>query len=225
MERDESLEAPPRERSDSHQQGREDKELARHYSQLDTETRGVSMHIIDTKWAPLPEAAVDRISHLLNDVERSVVMRLQDERKRTQASTAVQMVSRRLHRKLMRGQPFPPSSRLLPEEDFDFEKILDSTRSLEAQLTPMLHSIKLLKAETAKEEALLEHDTGILEALEANAKAEASRQRKAERTLHEFLRNDKQDAVESFTVSSGLVHRQSQQHLLKVRGEKTLVNK
>jgi hypothetical protein len=225
LERDESVEAPQREHNDGRQQNKENGESAPPYQHLAAVTRGVSRHTIDTKWEPLPATAVDRISQLLNDVERSVVMRLQDERKRTQASTAVQMVARRLHRKLTRGQPFPPSTRSLPEEDFDFEKILDSSRALEARLTPILHSIELLKAESAKEDALLEADAVTLEALEANAKAEASRRKKAEKTLHDILRDDNNDTAENLVESSGLVHHKSQQRSLDVSSRIDPINR
>lgn len=220
MDRDESVEPHRREYDESRHSNKGNGEPEPLYQHLAAVTRGVSRHTIDTKWEPLSASAIDQISQLLNDVERSVAMRLQDEHKRTQASTAVQMVSRRLHRKLTRGQPFPPSTRLLPEEDFDFEKILDSSRALEARLTPLLHSIELLKAETAKEEALLEADAATLEALEANAKSEASRRRRSEKTLHDILRDDNKDTVESLVESSSLVHRKSQQRSLEV-GSKT----
>jgi hypothetical protein len=116
-----------------------------------------------------------------------VVMRLQDERKRLQAITALQMVIRKLHRKIERGLPFPPSTRAQREEDFDFEKILDSSRQLEAQLTPALHSIELLKAEIRKEEALLEHENETLDKLERNAKAEKSRRKVEAKKFHSSL--------------------------------------
>jgi len=124
---------------------------------------------------------------ILNNVERSVVMRLQDDRKRTQASTAVQMVIRRLNRKLARGLPFPPGTRTQREEDFDFEKILDSTRAQEAHLTPALHSIELLKAEIRKEEALLKQETSTLEELERNAKSQRAQRRADAKKLHPSL--------------------------------------
>lgn len=176
----------------------------------------MARHTIDTKWASLPTSAVDQISTLLSAVERSVVMRLQDERKRTQASTAVQMVARRLQKKLSRGQPFPPATRALPEEDFNFEKILDSSRALEAQLTPLTHSIELLKAETAKEEALLEADMAALEALEANAKTEASRRKRTAKTLHDILRDDTNVKMENMVDDNILVDRKSEKDLSKV---------
>jgi hypothetical protein len=127
------------------------------------------------------------------------------------------MVARRLHRKLSRGQPFPPSTRSLPEEDFDFEKILDSTRALEARLTPMLHSIELLRAETAKEEALLEAEKAGLEALEANARAEATRRKKTTKRLHDILRDDNKSGVENLLALNVAVESKSQAALLDVR--------
>jgi hypothetical protein len=118
---------------------------------------------------------------------------------------------------LTRGQPFPPSTRSLPEEDFDFEKILDSTRALEARLTPILHSIELLKAETAKEMALLEAEAATLETLQANAKAEASRRKRAERTLHDILRDDNNIIVGDSLDIPGLVHSKTEQFSSDVR--------
>lgn len=126
-----------------------------------------------------------------------MVMRLQDERKRTQASTAIQMVMRRLNRKMERGLPFPPGTRAQREEDFDFEKILDSTRAQEAQLTPALHSIELLKAEIRKEAALLERETEALEQLERNAKSERARRRAEAKKLHPSLQKNGSEGKDS----------------------------
>lgn len=207
----------PVEAENYREQGMDERDSTPPYQHIAAVTRGVPRHVIDAKWESLPAPAVNQISQLLNDVERSVVMRLQDERKRTQAGTAVQMVARRLHRKLSRGQPFPPSTRSLPEEDFDFEKILDSTRALEARLTPMLHSIELLRAETAKEEALLEAEKAGLEALEANARAEATRRKKTTKRLHDILRDDNKSSVENLLALNVAVESKSQAALLDVR--------
>jgi len=176
-----------------------------HYQQLRAVTRRVPRHTIENKWGALPSGATIRVGQMMTDIERSVVMRLRDERKRTQASTAVQMVIRRLDRKLTRGLPFPPSTRVQREEDFDFEKILDSNRLLESQLTPILHSIELLKAETAKEEELLEVERERLALLEENAKSEASRRKQAAKKLHPILQVDNDEAkAEEFKEDIGL---------------------
>jgi len=182
---------PPRE-SEIHQSPRDASPKAElvKYQHLEAVDRRVPRHVIDATWEPLPATALDRIMQILNNVERSVVMRLQDERKRTQASTAIQMVIRRLNRKMARGLPFPPGTRAQREEDFDFEKILDSTRAHEAQLTPALHSIELLRAEIRKEEALLERETAALEQLERNAKAERARRRAEAKKLHPSLQKN-----------------------------------
>lgn len=195
----------------------DDEDHSPQYQYLASTTHEVARHTIDAKWGSLPRPAIDRISQLLSDVERSVIMRLQDERKRTQASTAIEMIVRRLHGRLSRGQPFPPSTRSQYEEDFDFEKILDSSRALEAQLTPMLHSIELLKAEAAKEEALLESESATLETLEDNAKAEATQRKKAAKKMHKILLDDQKSRVETFVTSSGLDDREARQRLSDVR--------
>ncbi|ELR08147.1 hypothetical protein VC83_08905 [Pseudogymnoascus destructans] len=139
----------------------------------------ISHNTIDSTWEHLPATARDRAMQLLGDIEKSVVQRLRDERKRTQASIAIQMVTRRLGRKIARGLPFPPGSRPQREEDFDFERILDATRKQEGLLTPALHARELLKAEIRREEVMLEREKQALEKLEKNAAAERGR-RKAE---------------------------------------------
>jgi hypothetical protein len=133
---------------------------------------------------------------LLGDIEKSVVQRLRDERKRTQASTAIQMVTRRLGRKIARGLPFPPGSRPQREEDFDFERILDATRKLEGLLTPALHARELLKGEIRREEVMLEREKEALEKLERNAAAERSRRKAEAKKLHPSLAKKGAEVVE-----------------------------
>jgi hypothetical protein len=175
------------------------------YQHLQPLTRQVPQHIIVSKWSPLPTAAVTKVIELFHDAERPVTMRLQDERKRLQASTAVQMVIRRLGSKLTKGIPFPPSTRAQRDEDFDFERILDSSRALEAQLTPMLHSIELLKAERRKEEERLAQDTERLEILERDAKAAEQRRRRASKKVHPVLHEDLKVKHEELEDEAGLI--------------------
>lgn len=157
------------------------------FQHLEPVERSVSHHTIDSTWEPLPAIAHDRAMQLLGDIEKSVVQRLRDERKRTQASTAIQMVTRRLGRKIARGLPFPPGSRPQREEDFDFERILDATRKQESLLTPALHSRELLRAEIRKEEAMLAREQEALERLERNASAERARRKAEAKKLHPSL--------------------------------------
>jgi hypothetical protein len=138
----------------------------------------------------LPTNCIELISHLLSDIQRPVVVRLNDERRRTQASTALQMVARRLINKISKGLPFPLGTRYHRENDFDFEKILDHTRTLEALLTPALHANELLDSELRKVTILLEADLEVLADLEANAKAESTMRKQAGRKLHSLLRSD-----------------------------------
>jgi hypothetical protein len=122
-------------------------EAAPAYQHLAAVTRKVSRETIESKWEPLPPPCVERISQMLQDVQRPVVAHLTNDQKRTQASTALQMVSRRLVSKISKGLPFPQGTRNHQEDDFDFEKILDHNRALEAHLTPALHANELLECE------------------------------------------------------------------------------
>lgn len=165
------------------------------YQHIRSTKRRVPKAVTQDKWTPLPKPAIDRIGQLLLDVERATVMRLQDEQKRLQASTAIQLVSRRVQRKLIKGLPFPPATRALKEDDFEFEKVLDNSRNLEAQLTPMLHSIELLKAELAKEESKLAVEQEELMELESNAKDEFAESNKTLKRLHYLVRPDTGSSV------------------------------
>jgi kinetochore protein Fta7 len=71
--------------------------------------------------------------------------------------------------------PFPPITK---DSNFDYESAIDEHRSLEANLATMKDSIDLLKAEIAKEEALLADEKKALREMDKNAKmAEAERKR------------------------------------------------
>jgi hypothetical protein len=106
------------------------------------------------------------------------------------------MVSRRLVSKISKGLPFPQSTGARREDDFDFERILDKGRDLEAQLTLALHANDLLESELQKETAHLEAEEDALAQLEANAKIEASRRKDAGRKLHMLLQADDSPIVE-----------------------------
>ena len=160
------------------------------YQRLVAVTRRISRQTINSKWEPLPPGCVERIAQLLQDTQRPVVQHLNSERKRTQASTALQMVSRKLVSKISKGLPFPKETHHHQEDDFDFEKILDHTRRLESILTPTLHANMLLESNLATETALLEQEKKNLKWLETNAKTEATLRRDAARKLHTLLRPD-----------------------------------
>ncbi|KAI8159825.1 hypothetical protein K4K49_007456 [Colletotrichum sp. SAR 10_70] len=123
---------------------------------------------------------------MLRLAERPVLQRLaSNEKRRDQASSALRLVTNRLNKKLSRGLPFPPAS-APPRagrksqnddagraEELDFERVVDSVRSLERQLDPLLHAVRLLETEKEREERALEEDYKTLSTLEANAKSEA----------------------------------------------------
>lgn len=123
---------------------------------------------------------------MLRLAERPVLQRLaSNEERRDQASSALRLVTNRLNKKLSRGLPFPPAS-APPRagrknqnddagraEELDFERVVDSVRSLERQLDPLLHAVRLLETEKEREERALEEDYKTLSTLEANAKSEA----------------------------------------------------
>lgn len=115
------------------------------------------------------------------------MIHLKDENKRTQASTALQMVSRRLLGKISKGLPFPASTTRQREDEFDFEKILDRKQVLECHLTSASDGNKLLDDSLSKELAWLESEGAALAELEANAKSEAMIMKQAERKLHPLL--------------------------------------
>lgn len=153
------------------------------YQHLTAVTRRVSRQTIDAKWEPLPAGCIELISQFLQDLQRPVIVRLINERKRVQAGAALQMISRRVISKITKGLPFP-AARSSREDDFIFEKILDHNRALEAQLTPSLHANELLEAELRKENLLLNSEQSALAELEINARTEAAMRKQAGRKLH-----------------------------------------
>jgi hypothetical protein len=174
------------------------------YQHLQAITRRVSRQTIEAKWEPLPSGCVDRISQLLHDLQRPVVVRYNDERKKTQSSTALQMISRRLVSKISKGLPFPQGTRNHREDDFDFEKILDHNRALETQLTPALHANELLEAQVSKELALLASEQERLATLESNAKTEATLRSEASRRLHTLLQPPQEGIMEIERLKDGM---------------------
>lgn len=174
---------------------REEKETQRQekppeYQHLSKVTRNVPHHAIEEKWTPLPADCIELISQLLSDVQKPVIARFKKEQNGSQASSILQRTTHRLANKLSRGLPFPQGTRPQREDDFNFEKILDHNRALEAQLTPAIHANELLEDELSKEETWLESEKAILAELEANAKSAAVSRKDAKRKLHPQLRSE-----------------------------------
>lgn len=170
--------------------------------------RKVHRHTIDAKWQPLPPECVDLISQLLVDTQRPVVARQTQEIKRGQASAVLQWISRKLVRKIGRGLPFPIGTHRQPEDEFNFEKIIDRNRVTEVQLTAEIDANKLLDESLTKELDLLEAEKAALLELETNAKTESARRKQAERKSHPLLQSGDSpasDDLESMAVITSRV--------------------
>ncbi|KAJ5081880.1 CENP-A-nucleosome distal centromere subunit CENP-Q [Penicillium alfredii] len=174
---------PKRKRTgDSENRGQDD--ATKRFAYLKPHVRRVPEKTIKSKWTTLPEPVQDKVRDMFHSLERPVIVRQQNERKRIEAQGAVQAVVRNLGRRLPR-MPFPPITK---DSNFDYESALDEHRSLEGNLATMKDSIGLLRAEIAKEEALLSSETKSLQEMDKNAKrAEAERKRQAKHE-HPVLR-------------------------------------
>ncbi|WDK10570.1 hypothetical protein CGRA01v4_01849 [Colletotrichum graminicola] len=158
------------------------------YRHIAPRARQIPRSMIEENWSPLAPQSLAHVSSLLRLSERPVLQRLAaNEKRRDQAASAIRLVTRRLTKKLSRGLPFPPAtapptgSRSSKKHDTDggrteelnFERVIEDVAALEKQLDPLLHAIKLLKAEKERDERALEADYESLTMLEANARSEA----------------------------------------------------
>ncbi|PSR75298.1 CENP-Q, a CENPA-CAD centromere complex subunit-domain-containing protein, partial [Coniella lustricola] len=155
--------------------------------------RTIPRSVVESKWAPLDPPSVSVIGSILADAQRSVLLNLQDtNRRRQHASAAILQVSQRIHGKLLKGFPFPAptvsaSTRgrdASHEADFDFERTLDAKANLENTLSPLLHSVSLLRKQLLKEEYELAGEYNHLHQLETNVKHEAKEWRDKARKEH-----------------------------------------
>ncbi|KAF4989277.1 hypothetical protein FDECE_14776 [Fusarium decemcellulare] len=172
------------------------------YLHVASYTRTIKSSTIAAKWTPLTGASLPAASSILTLAHQPILQRTSSTRnRRTHASAALHLVSRRIERKLARGLPFPPAStaggggrvgrrrggadadggRAL---ELDFEAVLDGRTALERQLAPGLHAVKLLKAERDRMEKELEADYEKLSKLEANARAQTRERKDLYRKAH-----------------------------------------
>ncbi|KAL5340750.1 CENP-Q, a CENPA-CAD centromere complex subunit-domain-containing protein [Aspergillus crustosus] len=154
------------------------------YAYLKPQVRHISERTIKSKWTTLPVPAQEKIRDMFQALERPVIVRQQNERKRYEAQAAVQAVVKNLGKRLPR-MPFPP---LTKDSVFEYESALREHNALEASLSTVNDSIDLLNHEIAKEEALLARETKQLHEMDKNAKrAEAERKRQT-KNEHPVLR-------------------------------------
>ncbi|KAL5001231.1 CENP-Q, a CENPA-CAD centromere complex subunit-domain-containing protein [Aspergillus recurvatus] len=165
---------PKRKHSDDAPNQDKDSGRKKPYAYLKPQVRHISERTIKSKWTTLPEPMQDKIRDMLRALERPVIVRQQNERKRYEAQAAVQAVVKNLGKRLPR-MPFPPMTK---DSVFEYEAALKEHSVLEASLSTVNDSIDLLNNEIAKEEALLARETKQLQEIEKNAKrAEAERKR------------------------------------------------
>ncbi|KAI1471076.1 CENP-Q, a CENPA-CAD centromere complex subunit-domain-containing protein [Daldinia caldariorum] len=156
------------------------------YRHLATRTRRVPLNIIESKWTALEQPALASVASLLQSASRPVLLRLSTNPQRhTQASAALNAVSKRLCSKIARGLPFPPATTSTRrEEEFEFERTVSGIQALESQLDPLLHSVELLRREKERAEKELESEYKALARLGSNAQAEARERRDQIRKMH-----------------------------------------
>ncbi|EAW18791.1 uncharacterized protein NFIA_087470 [Aspergillus fischeri NRRL 181] len=165
---------PPKRKRSTESDAHDDAARNKRFAYLKPQVRQVSERTIKSKWTTLPEPVQDKIRDMFRALERPVIVRQPNERKRIEAQAAVQAVVRNLGKRLPR-MPFPPVTK---ESVFDYEAALNEHVSLESSLATMTDSVDLLKAEIGREEALLAKETKQLQEMEKNAnRAEAERKR------------------------------------------------
>lgn len=91
------------------------------YAYLKPAVRHVPERTIKSKWSTLPEPVQEKVRDMFRALERPVIVRNQNERKRIEAQAAVQAVVKNLGKRLPR-MPFPPATK---GSSFEFEAALD----------------------------------------------------------------------------------------------------
>ncbi|SPJ90337.1 related to cylicin II [Fusarium torulosum] len=158
--------------------------------------RTIRSSTIAAKWTPLSGSSLPAATSILTLAHQPILSRTSTTRnRRTHASSALHLVSRRIERKLARGLPFPPASSTTTTRrradadggramELDFEAVLDGKTALERQLVPGLHAVELLKAERDRMEKELDKDYEELRRLEANARAQTRERKDLFRKAH-----------------------------------------
>lgn len=170
------------------------------YPHVAPHTRIIKSSTIAAKWTPLTGASLAAASSILTLAHQPILQRTSSTRnRRTHASAALHLVSRRVERKLARGMPFPPASSGSARRrgggggvdadggralELDFEAVLDGKTALERQLIPAKHAVELLRAEKARMEQELEGDYEKLRKLEADARAQTRERKDLYRKAH-----------------------------------------
>ena len=88
---------PPKRKQPSaaHDSAHKEPREAKKFAMLKPRIRHIAEHTIKTKWITLPESAQKKVDELFHAVERPVITRHRDERKRIEVQTALATVRRR----------------------------------------------------------------------------------------------------------------------------------
>ncbi|KAK1139519.1 hypothetical protein N8T08_000725 [Aspergillus melleus] len=175
---------PPKRKRANDGQNADDGARNKRYAYMKPQVRQVPEKTIKSKWSTLPEPAQDKVWDMFRSLERPVIVRHQNERKRIEAQAAVQVVVKNLGKRLPR-MPFPPISK---DSVFEYEAALKEHSSLEANLATVKDSTELLKAEADREEALLAKEKKQLQEMEKNAKQAEMERKRQMKNEHPVLR-------------------------------------
>lgn len=88
----------------------EDGNTEKRYAYLKPSVRRVPEKTIKSKWTTLPEPVQDKVREMFHALERPVIMRQSNEKKRIEAQAAVQAVVRKYVRNLPRIEIIPEIS-------------------------------------------------------------------------------------------------------------------
>lgn len=163
------------------------------YLHVASQKRLIRTSTINAKWSPLSGSSLPSVSSILTLAHAPILQRTSTTRnRRALASSALNLVARRVTRKLARGMPFPPASSGKRGADadggraaeLDFENVLDERAALERQLGPGLHAVELLRAEKVRMERELESSYETLRNLETRAREQTRERRGLYRKAH-----------------------------------------
>lgn len=166
------------------------------FAHLTPRTRHISQSVITTRWRPAPPAVQHSARALFVAAKRPVVEAAGRagrsaaagvvgeayDKRRAEAEVTLASVLRKLEKQVPRI-PFPPmrGGGVGLEGVFDLEKVVERNRALEAELTPQVYAVKLLREAVAGEEEVLEAEREALEVLEERARGAERRARERER--------------------------------------------
>lgn len=83
---------PPKRKHSNGQPDQDRRRRKKSYAHMKPQVRHISERTIKSKWSTLPEPTQDKIRDMFRALERPVIVRQQNDRKRYEAQAAVQSV-------------------------------------------------------------------------------------------------------------------------------------